>query len=332
MARKNLLSSVTASMGSESMAHSDHEARSEYTRRGASRSMMQSLDELAESSLRMLDGETIVSLDPSVLDGSFVADRIGDGDEEYRQLLEAIRESGQASPILVRPHPDDVGRYMIVFGHRRARAARELGISVRAVIKPLTEIEHVVAQGQENTARANLTFIEKALFARKLLASGLARPTICTALTIDETLLSRMLAVAEGVPQVVLNAVGSAKGVGRDRWEELKKQVQNSTVADQAVGFVATKEFSEAPPVERFNLLLLHLQSFRRHRRVTRKPEEKAWALSGQAVRVETRDTGKAFTLTLRSGESSRFGSYLSANLDRFYQAFQESDGQERGD
>ena len=57
---------------------------------------------------------------------------------------------------------------MIVFGHRRARVARDLGINVRAVVKPLADIEHVIAQGQENTARADLSFIEKSLFARKL--------------------------------------------------------------------------------------------------------------------------------------------------------------------
>ncbi|MGO4841659.1 ParB/RepB/Spo0J family partition protein, partial [Rhizobiaceae sp. 2RAB30] len=122
---------------------------SEYAKRGASRSMLQSLDEMAENTLRMLDGETIVSLDPADLDGSFVADRIGENDEEYTQLREAIERSGQASPILVRPHPNDDGRYMIVFGHRRAKVARELGIQVKAVIKPLADLEHVIAQGQE---------------------------------------------------------------------------------------------------------------------------------------------------------------------------------------
>ena len=57
---------------------------------------------------------------------------------------------------------------MIVFGHRRAKVARDLGINVRAVVKPLADIEHVIAQGQENTARADLSFIERALFAQKL--------------------------------------------------------------------------------------------------------------------------------------------------------------------
>lgn len=104
--------------------------------------MIQSLDEMAENTVRMLEGETIVSLDSSSLDASFIADRIHDDADDFTLLLEAIRHSGQSTPILVRPHPDDADRYMIVFGHRRARVARELGIPVRAVVKPLEDIAH----------------------------------------------------------------------------------------------------------------------------------------------------------------------------------------------
>ncbi len=157
-----------------------------------------------------------------------------------------IRQSGQSSPILVRPHPDDANRYMIVFGHRRARAARELGIKVRAVIKPLEDIAHVIAQGQENAARADLTFIEKSLFAKKLANRGMTKDTIKTALTVDDTLLSRMLSVADNVPVAILDAVGSAKGVGRDRWKKSKSssQIQRARIGQSTL--------SVAMPSERF--------------------------------------------------------------------------------
>ena len=72
----------------------------------------------------------------------------------------------------------------------------------------------------------------------------MTKETVKSALTIDDTLLSRMLSVAETVPQAVLDAVGAAKGVGRDRWEELKKLVQIPANATKAVEFVGTEEFS----------------------------------------------------------------------------------------
>ncbi|TIT06676.1 MAG: plasmid partitioning protein RepB, partial [Mesorhizobium sp.] len=284
MARKHLLASVAASLTEPGPGHSASEARSEYARRGASRSMIQSLDEMAENSLRMLDGETIVSIDPALLDSSFVADRIDEDDEDYRDLREAISRSGQSTPILVRPHPDGSTRYMIVFGHRRAKVAKDLGIKVRAIVKPLPDIEHVVAQGQENTARANLSFIEKALFARKLVGSGMTKDTVKSALTVDDTLLSRMLSVAETVPQVVLDAVGAAKGIGRDRWEELKKLVQVPANAARAAEFVTTSEFGGEGGDERFNLILNTLKAAKKPKnpKVTAKP--RTWVPTDKSV------------------------------------------------
>src|SRR5271168_5398683 len=145
--RKNLLASIT---GAET-PRADGEARSNYATRGASRSMIVSIDEMAENAKKLTAGEAIVSLDADLIDGSFVMDRLGD-DEDYVLLRDAIREQGQSTPILVRPHPKNQGRYMVVFGHRRARVAKELGIPVKAVVRHLEDIAHIVAQGQENTA------------------------------------------------------------------------------------------------------------------------------------------------------------------------------------
>lgn len=332
MARKHLLDSVTASLSASDLAPSPSEARSEYAKRGASRSMMQSLDEMAENSMRILEGETVVSLDPSLLEGSFIADRVGDEGEDYGSLLEAIRLAGQSSPILVRPHPDDAGRYMIVYGHRRARVARELGIKVRAVIKPLEDIAHVIAQGQENTARANLTFIEKSLFAKKLSDSGMTKDTIKAALTVDDTLLSRMLAVAENVPDAVFDAVGSAKGVGRDRWEELKKLVLIPQKAEMAIEFVDGEEFRQSNPERRFDELLNHLKKGAKRKQQAYKVAERAWALADKSVSVSTKDSGKAFTLALKSKDASRFGSYISEQLEQLYLEFRRTEDEQTGD
>lgn len=332
MARKHLLDSVTASLSATDTASSPSEARSEYAKRGASRSMMLSLDEMAENSMRILEGETVVSIDPTLLEGSFIADRVGDDDDDYRLLLEAIRQAGQSSPILVRPHPDDTGRYMIVYGHRRARVARELGINVRAIIKPLEDIAHIIAQGQENTARANLTFIEKSLFAKKLSNSGMTKDTIRAALTVDDTLLSRMLAVVENVPVTVLEAVGSAKGVGRDRWEELKKLVILPLKAKEAIEFVGGDEFTNSTPENRFDVLLSHLNKGKKPKQLASKAAARTWALADNTVSVSTKGSGKTFTLALKSKDASRFGTYVSEQLEQLYREFRQRENEQTGD
>ncbi len=323
MARKNLLASVT---GPETLK-TDSEARHDYARRGASRSMMISIDEMAENAKKMIAGEAVVDLDVDILDQSFVTDRIEGEDEDFVLLREAIREHGQSTPILVRPHPRIPGRYMIVFGHRRARVAKELGIPVRSVIKNLEDIAHIIAQGQENTARANLSFIEKALFAKKLLDMGQSKDTIKSALTIDDTLMSRMLSVAETVPAAVIEAIGAARTVGRDRWEELKKQVKRPASADLALEIVSAEEFQAEDAATRFNYLLTQLKAARKSpRKAARKEiEPVSWAPEDNTVAASFRSTGNSFSLSLKSKNASEFGRFISSNLDSLYRAFKEA-------
>ncbi|SEI21247.1 chromosome partitioning protein, ParB family [Rhizobium tibeticum] len=337
MARKNLLAHITATIGedAERGANSDTEARASYTRRGASRSMIQSLDELAETSMRILDGDTVIALDPGELDGSFVADRIGDDDEAYSNLKEAIRQSGQSTPILVRPHPSDDGRYMIVFGHRRARVARELGVKVRAVVKPLADIEHVIAQGQENTARADLTFIEKAIFASKLLRSGLSKDVLKSALTVDDSLLSRMLSVADVVPDVVLDALGSAKGVGRDRWEELKKLVLNPAAVARARELVQDEMFiSQTTDETRFQHLVVALKAAQKAgKRAKQKSAPAAWMPADQSVSVVARQKPNSLVMEFGNPKGKSFGKWLSGNMDSLFEQYSKAnEEQETGD
>ncbi|MGV8856736.1 MAG: plasmid partitioning protein RepB [Devosia sp.] len=326
MARKNLLASVTGQPSSKV----DGDSRADYTRRGASRSMMVSIDEMAENAKRMSAGETIVSLDPAIIDSSFVADRIDDDPSDFSVLLEAIREHGQNTPVLVRPHPTSAGRYMIVFGHRRTRVAKELGIPVKAIIKQLPDIAHVVAQGQENTARANLSFVEKALYARKLLIMGHEKATIRSALSLDETLLSRMLSVAETISPLIFEALGPCRAVGRDRWEELKKAVSDPKVSDQAERTVQTEEFRTTPVADQFGYLLQQLAKWRR-----KSPKAKTtvgtWMAQDETVKAVFSGSAKAFSLKLSAPRSGEFGRYLSENLEEFYDVFlasKNSDGE----
>jgi ParB family transcriptional regulator, chromosome partitioning protein len=317
--RKNLLARITG----PDPAPAAKESRADYASRGASRSMRMSIDEMAESAKLMVAGEAIVSLDADLLDESFIADRLQEDEDRYIELRDAIRERGQLTPILVRPHPNGAGRYMIVFGRRRARAAKELKIPVRAVIKEIEDIAHVIAQGQENTARANLSFIEKALFAKKLLAMGQTKETIKSALTVDDTVLSRMLSVTEVIPTPVIEAIGAAKSVGRDRWEDLKKLLAHPKNAALAEELIASADFLSKSGADRFDYLLSQVRS---NRRPTRKPtrvnDAGSWTPSDKAVKANYRNTGKSFSLSLTSKDAGDFGRYISSNLETLYHAF----------
>jgi len=319
MARKHFLPSLATDPEGERRVPSA--SRADYVNRGASRSMIQSLDEMAEASMRLLEGEAVISLDPACLEDSPFADRLGDDDAEFENLVEAIRSTGQMSPILVRPHPERSDRYIIIYGHRRARAAMRLGQPVRAIVKPLEDIHHLIAQGQENTARMDLSFIEKAVFASKLSGSGISKDHIKKALSIDDTLLSRMLSVIETVPHPILDAVGAARGIGRDRWELLKKLVQKPSTAEVAISLIKDGTLERVEPHERFAVLLKQLA--KRHRPAARRGKHDKWSIARNAVQVESIDAGRSFTLAMKSEDASAFGTYLSRRLEQLYREFQ---------
>lgn len=48
-------------------------------------------------------------------------------DEEYEELVKAIKKDGQLHPVTVKPENED-GKYVIISGHRRLAAALELGL------------------------------------------------------------------------------------------------------------------------------------------------------------------------------------------------------------
>ncbi|MGA1802179.1 plasmid partitioning protein RepB [Rhizobium sp. HT1-10] len=325
MARKNPFAHVM-----EEGASDESRPVLDYAIKGASRSILNSIDELASRADKLLEGETIVELDPGIVDVSFIKDRLEDNEQEFEELLVAIRERGQDSPILVRPHPEADGRYMVVFGHRRLKAARALGRPVRAVIKAMKDQEHVVAQGQENSARANLSFIERAVFAGALsrLRYDSDNNIIMTALSLDRATLSKMLAVTS-IPPEILQGIGAAKAIGRDRWYELKILLEKPSSLDKAMDFVSAPDFAAKTSDERFNSLMAHLKQAKRP---SGKAQEKSWSIADKGMAVTAKQAGKVFSLTLKSKDAAAFGSYLSDRLEEFYKEFSGAEKIKRGD
>jgi ParB family chromosome partitioning protein len=288
--------------------------------------MISSLSELREKvaqAEQQVSGEAIIDLDPDLLDSSFVVDRIGADDLAYGELLEAIRERGQDTPIMVRPHPTSDGRYQIVFGHRRARAAKELGRSVRAVVKPMSDADHIVAQGQENSARENLSFIERSMFAQRLLELSYEKSVIQAALSIDAPMLTRMLSVASRVPGDIANAIGAAKSVGRNRWTEFAQLIEKPSTLEHARTFIDNEAFSSLESDVRFERLLTEIKSVSRPAK--RPSNASEWRAEDSSVRAEFKGSGKSYSIALKANDASRFGRFIADNLDRLHQEFLKS-------
>jgi len=288
--------------------------------------MVNSLNELAEKAAladQGLSGESIVELDAAELDNSFVSDRMGDDDTAYSELVEAIRERGQDTPILVRPHPEVAGRYQIVFGHRRARAARDLGRKVRAVVKSISDADHVIAQGQENSARENLSFIERAMFAKKLLDLGHAKPTIQAALAVDAPMLTRMLSVSSRVPEDVVAAIGAAKSIGRDRWIDFAQRIERPRTLVLAKALVRGEAFAALAPDARFDFVVAEIRKAGQPAKPFKRAGE--WQTADASVKAEFKGSGKNYAITLKSTDAPKFSRFIFENLERLHQEFVQS-------
>ncbi|BCZ88071.1 ParB/RepB/Spo0J family partition protein [Thermus thermophilus] len=140
--------------------------------------------------------------------------------ENLEALAESIREKGVLQPLLVRPLGD--GRYAIVAGERRYRAARMAGLSeVPVRVVELSEKEARLLALVENLQREDLNPYEETVGVLALLSEDLGKP-------VEEVvgLLERMQKEKRGV--AARNVSGSPearrveevfKALGRMTWE-----------------------------------------------------------------------------------------------------------------
>jgi len=206
-------------------------------------------DEIEKS---LADGQSVIEIDPSVIDPSFVQDRM---DGEIDGLRESIREQGQQVPILVRLHPTEEGRYQVAFGHRRLRALKDIGIKAKAIVRELTDEQLVIAQGQENNEREDLSFIEKARFAARL-KDRFSRDVIMSSLSIDRTTLSTMLQILDGLSDALIDAIGPAPGIGRPSWQKMSDFMAEASDPEGVVKYATSPDVQRMPSADRFKAVL----------------------------------------------------------------------------
>lgn len=342
MARKNVLSNLMAPANDKltpvNPAAEEQRQHVTYKGIGALGAVTRSIDALAakadaakEIEAKLTAGEVVIELEPDQIEDSFVSDRLAHSDQQFQELVDAMRVRGQDSPILVRPHPTKDGVYQIAFGHRRAKAARLLGRPVRAVVKALTDRDHVIAQGQENSARADLSFLERATFAGELESRGFDRETIMAALSIDKTTVSKMLSVVNRIPKAVRLGIGPALAIGRDRWHELATRFDEASNEDKAIEFLGRERIRIRSPEERFNLVSGHLAKMETPAHAAR-PAPAAWERKDGAVRASIKANGRQYTIALKAAEAAAFGAYITQNLDRLYEAYRAEKKQKSGD
>ncbi|TAU81237.1 plasmid partitioning protein RepB [Rhizobium leguminosarum] len=278
------------------------------------------MERASELERQLATGQTIVELDPGLIDASFVSDRLAIDAAELAQLVEQIREHGQQVPILVRPHPESRGRYQVAYGHRRLAATRVIGIRVRAVVRDLTDGQLVVSQGQENSARTNLSYIERALFASRLEERTFGRDVIMAALGVDKAALSRMLIVIRQVPLGLVNAIGAAPDIGRRRWLELGERLEKADV-EKIVAELSADDARKISSDERFQRALVLATK----KTAAPKPAVAKSEVSGVPVMIKKTASGATFVFDGKTAPG--FDQFVQERLKGLFQEFNKDRG-----
>ncbi|MFC3169583.1 plasmid partitioning protein RepB [Paracoccus fontiphilus] len=188
---------------------------------GAPPSMM-SNNRALRSARDAVDSHRIWELDPDQIVDDRAADRMDPQDvADLRASIEAV---GQTVPILVRRDPSDPDRYLLVYGRRRLEAVRGSDhlTKIRAMIASMDDGAAIRAQASENTGRRELSFIERAMFARQLVESEFgSQAQIADILNVTKSAISMSLSIVRNVGPDLASAIGPAHGTGRPRWEAL---------------------------------------------------------------------------------------------------------------
>lgn len=300
MARKNLLKGLiegtTAAAEVNDAGSRVDSARPRYTT-GAIGAVNQSI--------AALKSRSVADVDVRMIDTAGMRDRLGGSDDDLDMLIQSIRNYGQQVPVLLRPNPNDPERYQVVYGRRRVAALKSLGLPVKALVRVLDDRALVIAQGQENTARKDLSFIEKANFARQMRDAGYDRKVICDALSMDKTLISRMISVTDRISVELIEAIGAAPSVGRDRWLKLADKIKSRDLLSAAQG-----ASSEA----RFDAVMAALVTPR-----TPAPPPRSHKSDKGDELAKSLRKGDKTVVTLRSNAAPGFDDWLVENLTRLH-------------
>jgi ParB family chromosome partitioning protein len=285
----------------------------------------QSLGEMNERSKRadeieqrLISGQAIVELDASSVEPSFIPYRMLSDDEAFRSFVEAIRNEGQQVPILVRPHPEHPAKYQVAFGHRRLRAAIELEIPVKAIVRKLTDQELVVAQGQENNERQDLSYIEKVRFAQQL-EQRFSRDVIMSALSVYKSDLSNMLAVGAKIPGDLIEAIGPAHGVGRRNWMSLADVVVDPAQLHKARAVIQQHQFATLSSKGRFEAVARSLKPG-----TLARSQDALLSDAGQEIGRITQSKQKV-TVTIDRKSSPEFAEFVINELPRLFKENRQS-------
>ena len=152
-------------------------------------------------------------------------------DDSLGELAETLRLRGVRSPVSVRPHPAELGRWMLNFGARRLRASKLAGKSdIPAFVDETFDgYDQVI----ENEQREGLKPLEIALFIKRQLDRGQSRKDIARGIGKSPSYITVASALIDA-PDWLMDAYRTGKCRGMFELYELRRLHEEDAAAVQA--------------------------------------------------------------------------------------------------
>lgn len=170
------------------------------------------------------------------------------------ELAQSMRENGVVQPILVRPNPEKAGRFQLIAGERRWRAAQIAQLhDIPAIIRDIDDKQAAEFSLIENIQRQDLTAIEEALGYRTLIdAHGYNQETLADIVGKSRPHISnmmRLLSLPDDVHKMLFErelTAGQVRPlVGRDDALALALKIRDQKLSARDVEKMLKQESAE---------------------------------------------------------------------------------------
>ncbi len=229
--------------------------------------------------------------------------------ETVQELAETIKINGQQVPVLLRPSQEQDGKFEVIYGRRRILACRTIGVTVKALVRTMDDGQALIAKGLENSSREDLSFYERARFAKAISEQGYSNEELMQALAISKNTLSQLNRITKHIPDDIGDLIGAAPKSGRSRWELISDAFRDGSLIVKDI-----KELLEEYPESwdsdmRMDAFLLFLKP---DKSKSEKPTERRIA---KGVSLKSDERGITISVK-RAGGSATFATWLEENIE----------------
>src|SRR5215208_331105 len=208
------------------------------TRRGIGRGLAAIIPETAE------DGPELRDLPLDMIRPNPSQPRTSFDPASISSLAASIADAGIVQPLIVRPLPN--GRYELIAGERRWRAAREAGVqTVPAIVRDEAEAGRLQTALSENMAREDLNAVDEARACAALVDDlGLSKEELARRLGRSRSSISNLIRLLD-LPDEALELLASSElseGHGRAILQATGNDARRALAREAAAGGWSVRE------------------------------------------------------------------------------------------